>query len=143
MLGAVVRDAWRQCRQRPLAVAIGAALAAGSPGFPPHLDRPSQELHGWANLAFVLIIPAGLALSLAAPAVPDRLAGQRVPESSGGAGLVAAARKTRAALRPGAEALVLTWVFSIPAQFALLIAEFVFWPHTDDAPASEGPLLDG
>jgi len=140
LLGVVVRDAWRQCRRRPLAVAIGAVLAAGSPGFPPHLDQPSQELHGWSNLVFALIIPAGLVLSVVAPLFLVAWLGcQRLPGRSRGAGVVAAARATRAALRPGVQALVLTWVFSLPAQFAVLIGEGVLGPTFATDPPVQTP----
>jgi hypothetical protein len=121
-------------------VVIGAVLVAGSPGFPPHLDRPSQELHGWANLVFVLIVPARLALSVVAPLFLVAWLGcERPPGRSGGVGVVAAARATRAALRPGVEALVLLWVFSLPAQFAVLIGEGLLGPTFASDPPVQTP----
>jgi len=35
LLGAIVRDAWRQCRRRPLAVIAGALLVGGLPDLRP------------------------------------------------------------------------------------------------------------
>lgn len=141
MLGAIVRDAWRQCRRRPLAVAIGAVLVAGSPGFPPHLDRPSQELHGWSNLVFVLIIPAGLVLSALVPLfVVAWLGSARWPGRLGG-GVVAAARVAWDALRPGFEALLLTGIFILPAQFAVMVGGVVLPTFATDPPVQTPAAL--
>jgi hypothetical protein len=128
LLGAIVRDAWRQCRGRPLAVVIGILVMAGSPGLPPHLDRPSQELHGWANLVVVLLVPVGLALSVLGPLFIVAYLGSVRPSQQAWRAVLAAARATRAALRPGFVALVLLWVFTLPAQFAVLVGEVVLGP---------------
>jgi hypothetical protein len=54
---------------------------------------------------------------------------------------VAAARATRAALRPGVEALVLVWVFSLPAQFAVLIGGAVLPTFAADPPVQTAAAL--
>jgi hypothetical protein len=128
LLGAVVRDAWRQCRRRPLAVVVGFLAVGATPGLPPHLTQGSQELHGWANLLIVPLLPAGIALSLLGPLFIVAYLGCPAPPGQRGGAIRAAARATRSALRPGIAAGVLMWVVVFPVQLAVLLGEFILGP---------------
>jgi len=130
LLGRVMRDAWHQCRRRPLAVLLGVLLASGSPGFPPHMIQGSEELHGWANLLW-LALPAVIVLGYLAPLLMVAYLGTANPSRpcpAGGA-IRAAVRMTRRALRPGIGAVILMWVFvAIPGTIAIWVGEVVLWP---------------
>jgi hypothetical protein len=130
LLGRVVRDAWHQCKRRPLAVLLGVLFASGSPGFPPHMIQGSQELHGWANLAW-LGLPAVIVLGYLAPLLMVAYLGTANPSQprpAGGA-IRAAVRMTRRAWRPGIGAAILTWVFvAIPGTISIWLGEALLGP---------------
>jgi hypothetical protein len=128
LLGAVARDAWRQCRRRPLAVIVGAVLISAGPGLPPHLAQGGQEVHGWANLLLVLLVPAGIALSLLGPLFIVAYLGFTPSPWPPGSAIRAAARATRNALAPGILAEILVWAAMLPAQVAVLVSEGVLGP---------------
>ncbi len=108
LLGRVVRDAWHQCWRRPLVVVVGGMTIGMTPGFPPHMIRGSQDLHGWANLLWVLL-PAVIVLGFLGPLFMVAYLGTASPSWSrqtGGA-IRAAGRATRKAVRPGISAVIL------------------------------------
>jgi hypothetical protein len=62
IFAAVVGDAWRQCRRRPLAIAAIVLLAYLSPGSTGP-SQPTREVHGWAAVALLLLVIAASILT--------------------------------------------------------------------------------
>jgi hypothetical protein len=138
LLAAVVRDAWRQCRRRPLAVVAGVVLIGGSPGFPPQSTGRELEVGGWLGAA---LLPAALALSvlwlLAMLFLVAYLAGALRPELARAA---RALRRTRDSWPAGILALVIvSAVSTFPAQLAAALFQTLAGDTSPDVGLPDPP----
>lgn len=112
-MAAVVRDAWRQCRRRPLAIAaiVGLVyLAPGSAG----PSQPTREVHGWAAAALLLlVIAASILTAVGLLFLVAYMGGALRAERAGVRDALAA---TRRMLLPGLGGVVLTWAAVVPTS---------------------------
>lgn len=108
-----MRDAWRQCWRRPLALAaivLLAYLAPGSAGPP----QPTREVHGWAAAGLLLLVIAASILTAVGLLFLVAYLGSALGDQQSGVREALAA--TRAVLWPGLAGLVVTWAAVVPTS---------------------------
>jgi hypothetical protein len=120
----VVRDAWRQCRRRPLAIALIVVLAYVSPGTPGP-DR-TVEVHGWAAVALVPLSVTAALLTAVGLLFPVAYLGGALRDQP--SGVREALGVTRRMLWPGLAGFVVTWAAVIPASGVAAVVGLALWP---------------
>ena len=113
IFAAVVGDAWRQCRRRPLAIAAIVLLAYLSPGSAGP-SQPTREVHGWAAAALLLLVIAASVLTWVGLLFLVAYLGGALRAE--GSGVREALRATRRMLLPGLAGFVVTWAAVVPTS---------------------------
>ncbi len=108
-----MRDAWRQCQRRPLAIAAIVLLVYLSPGSAGP-SQPTREVHGWAAAALLLLVIAASVLTAVGLLFLVAYLGGALGDQR--AGVREALAATQRMLLLGLGGLVLTWAAVLPAS---------------------------